>query len=111
MVVMIIIAVIMLMLSVLLTVFIIRWMTNKTQWYESLLDSIPSPISVTDMDMKWTFINKPVEQMLNVKREDMLGKHCSSWEPQSATRTIVESHALKAVNPQHFLNKWEWISK
>ena len=52
---------------------------DKIFWYEGLLDSIPMPISVTDLDMKWTFINKPVESFLNMKRKDILGKHCSHW--------------------------------
>jgi hypothetical protein len=52
---------------------------NKIHWHESILDSIPFPLSITDMNMKWTFINRPVEQFLNVKRSDILGKHCSSW--------------------------------
>ena len=43
------------------------------------MDAIPFPISVTDKDMKWTFINKPVEEMLHITRADSLGKHCSSW--------------------------------
>lgn len=52
---------------------------DKIFWYEGLLDSIPLPISVTDNNMNWTFINKPVESFLNVKRKDVLGKHCSNW--------------------------------
>ncbi len=52
---------------------------EKVFWYEALLDSVPQPLSVTDMDMKWTFINKPVEQFLNVKRKDVIGQPCSNW--------------------------------
>ncbi len=52
---------------------------EKTHWYISMLDSIPFPISVTDMDMNWTFINRPVEGMLKVKRKDIIGKHCINW--------------------------------
>ncbi|HWQ79113.1 MAG TPA: methyl-accepting chemotaxis protein [Anaerovoracaceae bacterium] len=52
---------------------------DKVFWYEQLLDAVPFPISVTDLDMNWTFINKPVESMLNVKRGDILGKPCSNW--------------------------------
>lgn len=48
-------------------------------WYEGLLDSIPFPLSVTDSDMNWTFINKPVETMLGIKRRDVVGKQCSNW--------------------------------
>lgn len=56
-----------------------REFEEKKFWYESILDAIPFPISVTDKDMKWTFINKPVEEMLHITRADSLGKHCSSW--------------------------------
>jgi methyl-accepting chemotaxis protein len=52
---------------------------EKAFWYESLLDSIPLPISVTDNDMKWTFINKPTENFLGKKRKDVVGQHCSNW--------------------------------
>jgi methyl-accepting chemotaxis protein len=52
---------------------------DKIYWLEQLLDAIPFPISVTDLDMNWTFINKPVEQFLGVTRKDMLGKQCSNW--------------------------------
>ena len=53
--------------------------TDKIYWFEQLLDAIPFPISVTGPDMKWTFINKPVEQLLGVKRNDMVGKQCNNW--------------------------------
>lgn len=48
-------------------------------WYRSILDAIPFPLSVTDMNMNWTFINRPVEQFLKVKRENVLGKQCENW--------------------------------
>ena len=48
-------------------------------WYHSILDAIPLPISVTDTEMNWTFINMAVEKLLEVRRKDMLGKHCSNW--------------------------------
>ncbi len=52
---------------------------DKVFWFEQLLDSIPFPMSVTDMDMKWTFVNKPVEDLLKVKRSEIIGKDCSNW--------------------------------
>jgi methyl-accepting chemotaxis protein len=48
-------------------------------WLTSILDALPTPLSVTDKDMNWTFVNKVVEDMLNVKRKDIIGKHCSNW--------------------------------
>lgn len=52
---------------------------DKMFWYEALLDSVPFPMSVTDLDMNWTFINKPVENLLGIKRQDVLGQQCSNW--------------------------------
>ncbi|MDR2921839.1 MAG: response regulator [Treponema sp.] len=53
---------------------------KKIHWLESILDAVSSPITVTNNDMEWTFINKAVEQFLNVKREDIIGLKCSSWK-------------------------------
>jgi PAS domain S-box-containing protein len=47
-------------------------------WYETILDATPFPISVTDPDMNLTFINKAREDLIGIKREDIIGKHCSS---------------------------------
>jgi len=52
----------------------------KGMWlYEQILDSIPYPITVTDINMKWVFVNKAVSNMLKRKRDDFYGKHCSGW--------------------------------
>jgi methyl-accepting chemotaxis protein len=52
---------------------------DKVFWFENILDNIPFPISVTDAEMRWTFINRPVEQLLGVTRQAVLGKACSQW--------------------------------
>jgi methyl-accepting chemotaxis protein len=52
---------------------------EKAHWYESLLDSIPFPLSVTDTNMNWTFINKATEGFLGKSRKDVMGAHCSTW--------------------------------
>ncbi len=52
---------------------------EKLFWYENILDSIPFPLSITDMNMNWTFINKPVEGMLGIKRQDVVGHACNEW--------------------------------
>ena len=48
----------------------------QSYWYEDILNSLPIPLSITDMDMQTTFINKPVEDMLGVKLADVRGKYC-----------------------------------
>ena len=52
---------------------------SKLYLYESSLDAIPFPVSVTDTDMNWVFFNKAVATLTGLKREEMLGKQCSNW--------------------------------
>jgi methyl-accepting chemotaxis protein len=52
---------------------------NKIYWYEQLLDSIPFPISVTDMQMNWTFINKSATEIMGRKRNEVIGIQCNNW--------------------------------
>jgi len=59
---------------------VVDQMKEKVVWYEAILDSIPFPLSVTDINMNWTFINRPVESLLKLNRKDILGKHCSNWK-------------------------------
>lgn len=56
-----------------------KTVSERFHWYESMLDSIPFPISVTDMNMKWTFINAAAEKITGKKRSDVLGKQCHEW--------------------------------
>lgn len=57
----------------------ITYTTERNFWYEQLLDSIPFPISVTDLNMNWTFINKAAETVTGKKRKEVIGKQCSNW--------------------------------
>lgn len=52
---------------------------DDIHWYQSLLDAIPWPISVTDMQMNWTFINKAAVDVIGISREEVVGKQCSNW--------------------------------
>ncbi|CAG9296976.1 methyl-accepting chemotaxis protein [Celerinatantimonas diazotrophica] len=56
-----------------------RLAREQFNFYEQILDVIPNPLSVTDMDMKWTFVNRAATDPLGVKRESVLGQHCSNW--------------------------------
>jgi methyl-accepting chemotaxis protein len=54
-------------------------LAERVFWHEQILDAVPFPLSVTDGEMRWTFINAPVEKLLGVKRKDVLGKPCERW--------------------------------
>jgi methyl-accepting chemotaxis protein len=58
---------------------LLKSVADKAFWYEAILDSVPLPISVTDMDMNWTFINKASENAINGKRTNIIGKSCTNW--------------------------------
>ena len=64
---------------ILVAVYLLRWVMNKIYWYECLLDSIPFPITVTDMNRRWTFVNKAVEDLLGKKRAEVYGHTCNEW--------------------------------
>jgi len=48
-------------------------------WYKSILDAVPLPITITDPNACWTFVNTRVEDFLGVKFEKIKGKPCSNW--------------------------------
>jgi len=52
---------------------------DLNHWYVQILDFIYLPMSITDLDMNWTFINEPVNDIINFTRKEALGKHCSNW--------------------------------
>jgi len=52
---------------------------EKTHLYHSVLDAIPYPLSVTDNDMRWVFINKAASDVTGISREEALGRPCSEW--------------------------------
>jgi methyl-accepting chemotaxis protein len=37
---------------------------DKAAWYEAIIDAIPFPVHVTDMDMKWIYLNKAFEKVM-----------------------------------------------
>ncbi|MCL2109459.1 MAG: response regulator, partial [Oscillospiraceae bacterium] len=52
---------------------------EDAHWYKSILDAIPLPITVTDTDMNWTFVNRATEDFLGMTFDDMRGKPCTYW--------------------------------
>jgi len=60
---------------------VVSWFSRKAYWYDDILDHIPFPISVTDVNRNATFLNKPGEDMLGVKRDKIIGKPCADvWK-------------------------------
>jgi methyl-accepting chemotaxis protein len=78
---------------------------EKIYWYAALLDSIPFPLSVTDMDMNWTFINKPVEEFLGLKRDEVMGKPCDTWNAHICNTELCGINRLRRNFLQTFFDQ------
>jgi len=56
---------------------------DKMEWYRSIIDAVPFPIHVMDLDMNWTFLNKAFEKLMVERgyvrdRQDAVGRACST---------------------------------
>jgi methyl-accepting chemotaxis protein len=54
---------------------------DKNSWYEAIIDAVPLPLHVTDLELNWTFMNKSFEKLLVdagqiSDREAALGMAC-----------------------------------
>lgn len=79
---------------------------EKFNFYEQILDAIPNPLSVTDMDMKWTFVNRAATDPLGVKRADVLGQHCSNWGANICKTEGCGVNCLRKGKPTTSFNQW-----
>ncbi len=47
-------------------------------WFESLLDSVPYPVTVQDTHGRWTFLNSAAEGLLGARRAELIGRDCAA---------------------------------
>ena len=74
---------------------------GQAHWYESILDTLPLSISVTDNDMVWTFCNKvALTSMSKTCPEDVLGKHCSEKQGNICNTPQCGIEQLRLGNKQ-----------
>ena len=52
---------------------------RRTAFLEGTLDAVPQPLTVTDLEMHWVFVNKTTESLLKRTRQQVEGRHCSEW--------------------------------
>ena len=103
-----------LIMSIILNIILLRITAAKNMadernrhmayWYESILDTIPFPLSITDTEMKWTFINRATEKFLNVKRNDVMGQSCSNWNATICNTEECGIECLKRGLHQTYFN-------
>jgi uncharacterized coiled-coil DUF342 family protein len=77
-------------------------------YLEGSLDSVQNPITVTDMDMKWVFVNKVTESLLKAQgldKQSVLGKHCSNWKADICGTSNCGIASLRQGRPQTNYNQ------
>ena len=78
---------------------------DKLYLYESSLDAIPFPVSVTDMNMNWLFFNKSVATLTGLKREELLGKPCNNWNADICQTERCGIQMLRKGDPTSFFKQ------
>lgn len=68
---------------------------DKVYWYEQILDSMISPVSITDLNKNWLFINKAYEKLIGQKRNEILGLNCANANFKICKTEDCEIHKLK----------------
>ncbi len=84
------------------------WWTYKTQrelerrnvWLKGTLDAVPQSITVTDMNMRWIFVNKVVEGLLGKKSTQIEGRLCSEWGATICNTEKCGIRSLRSGRPR-----------
>jgi methyl-accepting chemotaxis protein len=77
-------------------------------YLEGSLDALEMPITTTDINMKWVFINKVTETLLaqhNLDKKSVIGKHCSNWKADICETENCGIRCLKNGNPRTHYNQ------
>jgi len=91
---------------------------DKMFWYEGMLDAIPFPIMVTDLNLRWTFINRAAEPMLGVRRSAVYGEHCAGphsdvWDTEYSIQRLKGGNTSytfhHALTDRHYQVDTAWL--
>lgn len=77
--------------------------TKLIYYLEGSLDALELPVTVTDMNMNWVFINSMTEKLLSIQNLDkrtVLGKHCSNWKADICKTEKCGVQNLRRGNPR-----------
>lgn len=83
----------------------IRAQHRRMLYLEGTLDAVMLPITVTDMNMNWVFINKVTETLLAARHLDKrtcLGKNCSNWGAAICGTSNCGINSLRDGRPRTF---------
>ena len=83
----------------------INKINELTNWHHSVLDAMPMPVFLIDVNMNLIYINNAAEGMTGKSRENVYGKHCSTLGTVICnTPQCGIACARKFVNRTYFKN-------
>lgn len=81
-----------------------RAIDRRMDFLEGTLDAVPQPITVTDLNMNWVFVNKTTESLLRRSRAQVFGHHCSEWQAHICNTEQCGIRSLRNGRPQtHYM--------
>jgi len=82
---------------------------EKNAWYEAIIDAVPMPLHVTDLEMNWTFMNKAFERLLvdagQIRdRDTAFGLACSNAAANICGTEGCGIRQLNRGNPESYFD-------
>jgi methyl-accepting chemotaxis protein len=82
---------------------------DKLNWYQGIIDAVPFPIHVIDMNMKWTYLNKAFEKLMVDRhyirdRADAVGRPCATANANICNTEKCGIAQLKRGIPESFFD-------
>jgi len=83
------------------------WRHFKTkELLGGILNSLPFPITVTDMNRDWIYVNKAVEGVLGKKLPEIKGTPCSNWGANICKTPKCGIEALERGESETYFTQW-----
>jgi PAS domain-containing protein len=79
-----------------------RALDLRIDFLEGTLDAVPQPLTVTDLNMGWVFVNKTTETLLHKTRKQVMGRHCSEWQAHICNTDKCGINSLRDGRPRTF---------
>ena len=75
-------------------------------WYKAVIDSLPFPIFVTDMDDRWTYLNSPALRTIGAEElSQVRGQPARAWGEDRNASGIADTK-LSVKNQPGFINRY-----
>lgn len=73
--------------------------TDRMAWYKAVIDSIPFPVSVTDLNDRWLYLNAPALEVAGTQSlHEVFGRPATTWSNKENRGNSAESSFFSLRN-------------